>query len=330
MLFEREPDLGSQPNRPKTLAISIIIHLLLVGLVVVRPDLFKSLPKRIIRIAGQEYDLDKLQLQELTLAMPQPATARPPAVEDRPLIQPPAPEPPPPAPQQPPPPPPPPDVVISPEDVIADGARPDAQPKASRGNTEERARAGSASAEPAPAPAPPPKPESQAGPPQVAQNTNPNALREPGSPNLLTRRDQILDQASDEARRRALQGRTGIGTAIDGPNFSAEGDAVILSDTRGYDFGSYLNQVVNRVRVNWYALIPEIARLGAKGRVMILFTINHGGGVQDLHVVANSGLDPLDRAAHGAITASNPFQKLPPGFDGDMIRLQFTFLYNMR
>jgi TonB family protein len=329
MLFEPEPDLGSQPNRPRTLAISIVIHLLLIGLIIVRPDLFKSLPKRIIRIAGQEYDLDKLQLQELTLAMPQPAPARPPAVEDRPLIQPPAPEPPPVPPQQQPPPPPP-NVVISPEDVIADGARPDAQPKPSRGNTEERARAGSGSAEPAPAPAPPPKPEPQAGPPQVAQNTNPNALRAPGSTNLLARRDQILDQASDEARRRASQGRTGIGAAIDGPNFSAEGDAVILSDTRGYDFGSYLNQVVNRVRVNWYALIPEIARLGAKGRVMILFTINQRGGVQDLQVVANSGLDPLDRAAHGAITASNPFQKLPAGFDGDMIRLQFTFLYNMR
>jgi len=34
-----------------------------------------------------------------------------------------------------------------------------------------------------------------------------------------------------------------------------------------------MNQVVNRVRVNWYSLIPEIARLGKKGRVVILFTI---------------------------------------------------------
>src|SRR5205809_2176030 len=194
MLFETEPDLGSQPNRPKTLAISIVIHLLLIGLVVVRPDLLKSVPKRIIRIAGQEYDLDKTKLQELTLAMPRPNPARPPAVaEDRPLVQPPAPErtspPPQPPPPPPPPTPPPPNVVISPEDVIAEGARPDAQPKASRGNTEERARAGSPS-EPAPAPAPspqPPKAESPAG-PQVAQNTNPNALH---SPSLLARRDQI-------------------------------------------------------------------------------------------------------------------------------------------
>ena len=40
--------------------------------------------------------------------------------------------------------------------------------------------------------------------------------------------------------------------------------------------------------------------------------------------------EPLDRAAMGAITASNPFAKLPSNFDGDHIVLQFTFLYNIR
>ena len=124
-------------------------------------------------------------------------------------------------------------------------------------------------------------------------------------------------------------GRTGIGTGHDDPNFSTE-EPTILSDTRGYDFGPYMNQVVNAVRTNWYYLIPEIARLGQKGRVVIIFTITQSGIIKDPHIVANSGLDPLDRAAFGAITASNPFQKLPPGFDGNQIVLQFTFLYNLR
>ena len=77
-------------------------------------------------------------------------------------------------------------------------------------------------------------------------------------------------------------------------------------------------------------LIPEIARLGKKGRVVIIFTIVENGTIQDMRLVANSGTDPLDRAAMGAITASNPFAKLPPNFDGDHIVLQFTFLYNIR
>jgi TonB family protein len=89
--------------------------------------------------------------------------------------------------------------------------------------------------------------------------------------------------------------------------------------------------VVNRVRVNWYSLIPEIARIGQKkGRVVIIFTISGNGTIQDIRLVANSGTEPLDRAAMGSITASNPFAKLPANFDGDHLVLQFTFLYNIR
>jgi TonB family protein len=63
---------------------------------------------------------------------------------------------------------------------------------------------------------------------------------------------------------------------------------------------------------------------------MIIFTITESGGIRDVQIRQNSGLDPLDRAALGAITSSNPFPKLPAGFAGDHIVLQFTFLYNMR
>ena len=142
---------------------------------------------------------------------------------------------------------------------------------------------------------------------------------------------RIVDESLRESRERYQQGpRTGLPGAIqEDPNFSTE-EPTILSDTRGYDFGPYMNQVVNRVRVNWYSLIPEIARLGKKGRVVIIFTITATGSIADIRIVANSGTDPLDRAAMGSITASNPFAKLPAGFDGDRLVLQFTFLYNIR
>ena len=350
MLFKPEPDLGSEPNRPKTLAVSIAIHFLLIALLVLFPDFLKNDYKPVIRIAGQDYDLS--QVRELTLALPTPMPRRAPTPappptpppDATPLAQPPIPEP---RPQPPPPPPPPPpqqqqaqqlpNIVITPEDVIADGARPDATQKASRGNTEERARAGGMSNEPPkPEPGGPqsaPKPDQSKGnPPQVAQNnTDPNSLR---PPNLLDRRDQIIGQQSAQRRRDMQNGgggaRTGVGHGLDEPNFSAEGDLTILSDTRGYDFGPYLNQVLNKVKANWYSQIPEIARLGAKGRVIIHFTITKTGLVEDLRIVSNSGLEPLDRAAQGSITASNPFQKLPAGFDGDMLRLQFAYYYNIR
>ena len=91
-----------------------------------------------------------------------------------------------------------------------------------------------------------------------------------------------------------------------------------------------MNQVVNRVRVNWYSLIPEAARLRqTRGRVVLIFTIIKNGDVIDLRIVADSGTLSLDRAATAAITASNPFPQLPNEFDDDQIVLQFTFLYNM-
>jgi TonB family protein len=331
MLLDQQQDLDQQPRRTKTLLISVGVHLLLIAVIALNPDFLTSTPKRIIRIAGQDYDLSKNQLTELVI--PPAVRPKPPAaVEDKPLIQPP-PQPnvqpaPPPSPPPPPPPPPPPQnppVVISPEDVIAEGARPDAAPKASRGDTSEAARAGSGSPEP-PRPSPPKEPEG--GRTQIAQNTNPDVLR---LPDFRDSAGRIVDQSLEEVRKRYLQGgRTGIpGVTQEDPNFSTE-EPTILSDTRGYDFGPYMNQVVNRVRVNWYSLIPEIARLGKKGRVVIIFTITASGGIQDLRLVANSGTEPLDRAAMGSITASNPFAKLPPGYDGDHLVLQFTFLYNIR
>jgi TonB family protein len=334
MLFDQKQDLDLQPPRTKTLLISLGIHLLLVAMVVINPEFLSSTPKRIIRIAGQDYDLSKNQLTELV--MPPAARPKPPAPaappDDKPLIQPPPqpnvqpPQPPPPPPPPPPPAPQTPPVVISPEDVIADGARPDAPPKPSRGDTTEAARAGSAAAAEAPKPDQPKQDEKT--PTQIARNTNPNALR---LPNLQDSAGRIVQESIEEARKRYQQGpRTGLpGVVQEDPNFSTE-EPTILSDTRGYDFGPYMNQVVNRVRVNWYSLIPEVARLGKKGRVVIIFTIAENGTVQDLRLVANSGTEPLDRAATGAITASNPFQKLPAGFDGDHLVLQFTFLYNIR
>ena len=334
MLFEKDEPLEPAPRRTKTLLVSVGIHLLLVLVVAMNPEFLNTMPKRIIRIAGQDYDLSKNQITELILPQPDAMRPKPAPKADQPLVQPNVPTPPTPPPQQqapppPPPPPPPPQqsppVTISPEDVIAEGARPDAQPKASRGDTTEAARAGGSPEPPKPQPSPK---QGQSDPPQIARNTNQNALR---LPNIMDSAGRIVDESIQEARRRYSQGpRTGIpGAGSEDPNFSTE-EPTILSDTKGYDFGPYMNGVVNRVRINWYTLIPEIARLGKKGRVVITFTIAEDGSVQDLQVRANSGTDPLDRAAIGSITASNPFARLPANFQGDHLTLQFTFLYNIR
>src|SRR5207237_2568675 len=103
----------------------------------------------------------------------------------------------------------------------------------------------------------------------------------------------------------------------------------ILSDTHGYDFGPYVNEAVLRIRKNWYALIPREVRQGAKGRTVVTFTILAAGTVKDLKVTVSSGMESADRAAFGAISASNPFAKLPADFKGDHLDLRLTLSYNM-
>ena len=105
----------------------------------------------------------------------------------------------------------------------------------------------------------------------------------------------------------------------------------MLTPTEGVDFTNYLDRVLASVRRNWYAVIPESARLGEKGRVMLQFRIMRDGSVPytEPYLVATSGKEPLDRAAVSSIRTSNPFEPLPPAFSGPFIELRFIFLYNL-
>ncbi len=103
----------------------------------------------------------------------------------------------------------------------------------------------------------------------------------------------------------------------------------LLSDAKGVDFRPYLIQVLTVVRRNWLAIMPESARLGQRGRVLIQFAIDKNGAVPKVVIAEGAGLDALDRAAVAAISASYPFPPLPGEYKGDEIRLQFAFSYNM-
>ena len=261
--------------------------------------------------------------------------------------------------------PPPENSPLSDRDRRAQGRSPVIVPKGlpmpySRGNTPLPEIAGGKPPAPPPTPPPaaggnptpaapgppanqPPNPQSQ---PQVAQN---DGLRlEDAKPpsggggqglNLpnLTPGQSIQQSLQSAARGRSLGGGVGSGAGYgEGnaqfqnlqPNFSTEGP-IILSDTRGVDFGPYLASVIYAVRRNWYAIIPESARLGEKGRVGIVFEILKDGSVPQIRLVASSGADPLDRAALASIKASSPFRPLPDEFTGQHLVLQFIFLYNL-
>ena len=105
----------------------------------------------------------------------------------------------------------------------------------------------------------------------------------------------------------------------------------LMSDPMGVDFRPYLLQVLATVRRNWYAVIPESARLGMnRGAVGIQMRIVRNGAVEKLVIATSSGTSSLDRAAIAGISASNPFPPLPPEFEGSNVSLQFVFRYNLK
>lgn len=122
-------------------------------------------------------------------------------------------------------------------------------------------------------------------------------------------------------------GEYGLGL---GSQSKVRSDIDIVSDTMGVDFGPYLSRILHDVRINWYALIPEVARspLMKKGKVSIQFAILKDGSVAGMQLISPSGDVSLDRAAWGGITASNPFPPLPARFGGQYLALRFHFYYN--
>jgi TonB family protein len=105
----------------------------------------------------------------------------------------------------------------------------------------------------------------------------------------------------------------------------------MLTPDEGVDFTNYLDRVLASVRRNWYAVIPESARMGERGRVVLQFRILRDGNVPlpEPNLLLSSTKEPLDRAAMSSIRASSPFEQLPPAFSGPYIELRFIFLYNL-
>lgn len=144
-------------------------------------------------------------------------------------------------------------------------------------------------------------------------------------------------RAIEEAARASVDRRGGYGGASGefglgrGSSAATVGSNIdILSDTMGVDFGPYLARILHDVRINWFNLIPEVARapMRKQGKVAIQFAILKDGSVAGMRLMQPSGDVSLDRAAWGGITASNPFPPLPEEFRGKFLALRFHFYYN--
>lgn len=330
VLLQLEDEL-ERVRRREAAWISIMVHLLVVLLLVNTTRLFPGLKGPIIASAA-----DLMKNQQLTyLDLPPDLQKEPPK--------------------------PPPTDVISDKNRTAESRHPQIDKK----TLEELRRAGP----PGGMHAPPPAQQAQAAPPsqqppaqqpspqqgqqqQTAMN-NPPVLQDPrlavpqqGSqqkPSVDFRSMMSPGQQISQAANNVAMGRTAPsvgfgGTVGSGGDYGAgkggaarvQGNLEVLSDTQGVDFGPYLARVLQAVRMNWYAIIPESARapLLKRGKVAIQFVILPNGKVAGMQYTGSSGDIALDRAAWGGITASDPFAPLPSAFHGPYLALRFHFFYN--
>lgn len=142
---------------------------------------------------------------------------------------------------------------------------------------------------------------------------------------------KLPSSSLDELARATLPG--GGGGLVISPEGASEATSLrqmqLLSDPLGVDFKPYLMQVLSKVRRNWMAVVPDSARMGRRGLVLIQFSIDRSGSVPKLVIASTSGITSFDRAAVAGISASYPFPPLPAAYKGDQIRLQMAFSYNL-
>src|SRR6266851_5440364 len=100
----------------------------------------------------------------------------------------------------------------------------------------------------------------------------------------------LQDTIRDAAKSPSAGGRSGAvigpmprsGGALGGGGSQGSGTTLgngyeILTPTEGVDFSDYMARVVAAVRRNWYAVMPESAQLGDRGRVALQFRIMKNG-----------------------------------------------------
>jgi TonB family protein len=192
-------------------------------------------------------------------------------------------------------------------------------------------------------------PNIQPAPPQIQEQEKPKlAFEAPTAPppsggqGTIARPDTSVAGAIRELTHGSSQGGTtvgddtsdvgpgGIGSVLNLPPSSGRraSSLELLSDPKGVDFRPYLLEVLASVRRNWFAVYPESARMGLRGKVEAQFVIAKDGSVPKLVIVLHS-IPALERAAVAGIDASHPFPPFPPDFSGDRIVLKLTFSYNM-
>jgi outer membrane biosynthesis protein TonB len=111
---------------------------------------------------------------------------------------------------------------------------------------------------------------------------------------------------------------------------------LVSFDTKGYDLGAYITQVLRIIERNWKSNIPPAARWqGQEGAVFVSLSIVRDHETQTEKAIIrlnqswSSGKPAFDQAALMALEISSPLPPLPDFFPHDQLDGRLGFLYNL-
>jgi TonB family protein len=104
-----------------------------------------------------------------------------------------------------------------------------------------------------------------------------------------------------------------------------ETQETIQFDSKGVEFGPWIRRFIAQVKRNW--MIP-MAAMTMKGHVVMTFVVHKDGSITEIDVAGPCPVQAFNRAAQGALIASNPTQPLPAEYPDDHCFFTVTFFYN--
>lgn len=123
----------------------------------------------------------------------------------------------------------------------------------------------------------------------------------------------------------------------DNPDGGASGSRNLAEfDTRGYDLGPYLRQVLRTIEGNWRSNIPPLIRTGVGGATFVNLSIRRQRNDQGEEVAVivaertwTSGQPAYDSAALFSLELSSPLPPIPDYYPYESISGRLGYIYNL-
>ncbi len=148
-------------------------------------------------------------------------------------------------------------------------------------------------------------------------------------PKYVSRPSRVLEDEAPPAKGAIPYGQGGA-PSVPYSQFSMAGqtEGGLAFSGSGGEFGArfpwYVEAVRRRVSSNWLQSTIDPSVRWAP-RVVVTFQILPDGSVANLEILRSSGIASVDNSARRAILDSSPLERLPAGYSGNQVSVEFWF-----